>query len=287
MKTIITRTLSGIVYVLLIFLCTTNFLADVLYVYFDIVIQPSYPFYILILLLFIGCMFETVKMLKYKNLLFKIITFILAGFIYYTFSKNYFFNSFNLNLFYGKYSMMLVLFALAIITLFWFADELVTDSGKLIFTVVYLGIPFSLALTIPNSNSPLTPEVFFLFLLIWVSDSFAYLVGSKFGKRKLAPKISPNKSVEGLLGSIISTIIAGILIEIACPQLRGNWIIISIIIAIFAPIGDLAESKLKRFFKVKDSGTLMPGHGGILDRLDSFISCVPAIFAYYLINSIL
>lgn len=283
----ITRSLSGIVYVLLVFLCTTNFLTDVVYIYFNIKIQSSYPFYILISLFFIGCMIEAVKILNYKNILFKILTFILAGFIYYNSSKDYFVNSFNFTLYYWKYIMLLILFALSIITLFRFTEELVTDSGKLIFTAVYLGIPFSLTLAIPNSNNPLTSEIFFIFLLIWISDSFAYLVGRKFGKRKLAPKISPNKSIEGLLGGIIFTIITGIIIEINYSQLRGNWIIISILIALSAPIGDLAESKLKRFFKVKDSGNLMPGHGGILDRLDSFIFCIPVIFLYYLINSVL
>jgi phosphatidate cytidylyltransferase len=186
-----------------------------------------------------------------------------------------------------KYIFLLLLFALAATTLFRFSEELSTDSAKLIFTASYLGVPFSLSLAIPGSNDPLTSEVFYVFLLIWISDSFAYLVGSKFGKRKLSPKISPNKSVEGLIGGLFFTIAAGIILEIFNSGLKGNWIVISVIIAIFAPIGDLAESKLKRMFKVKDSGNLMPGHGGILDRLDSFIFCIPAIFTYYLITAIL
>ncbi len=287
MKTIIIRTLSGLVYVLLIFLCTTNLLSDILYAYFDVKISSTYFLYTLISLFLVGCLLETIRMLSYSSILYKVLTFILAGIIYYIFTKDYFYNSFSFTIPYWRNIFLILLFILATVTLFRFSEELSTDSAKLIFTSIYLGIPFSLSLVIPASNDPLTPEIFFVFLLIWLSDTFAYLIGSKFGKRKLAPKISPNKSVEGLIGGIIFTIIVGCIVEYFRPELRGNWIIISIIIAIFAPIGDLAESKLKRMFKVKDSGNLMPGHGGILDRLDSFIFCIPAIFAYYFIITII
>lgn len=286
MKTIFVRALSGLVYVLLIFLCTTHFLSDILYIYFDLKINSSYLLYALLTLFLLGCSFETVKLLKYSNFIYKLLTFVLIGVVYYTFTQNFFNSSFSLRLLYWRYILILILFCLSIITLFYFSDELYTDSAKLIFTTAYLSIPFGLSLAIPRSINPLAPEIFYVFLLLWISDSFAYLIGSKFGKRKLAPKISPNKSVEGLIGGIVSTIIAGLVIEYLEPGLRGNWIVISIIIAIFAPIGDLAESKLKRKFKVKDSGNLIPGHGGVLDRLDSFIFCIPALFAYYLINTI-
>jgi phosphatidate cytidylyltransferase len=231
-----------------------------------------------------GCLLETIRLLKYSGLIYKILTFGIVGILYYSFTQNYYNNSFSYSVLYWKYIFLLVLFALAIITLFRFSEELVTDNAKLIFTVTYIGIPFSLSLAIPGSREPLTPEVFYVFLLIWISDSFAYLVGSRFGKRKLAPKISPNKSVEGLAGGLFFTIIAGFMVEYFNSGLKGNWMIISIIIAIFAPVGDLAESKLKRIFNVKDSGNLMPGHGGVLDRLDSFIFCIPAICTYYLIT---
>lgn len=287
MKDIIIRSTSGLVYVLLILSCTTNLLSDILDVYFNIKITASYFLYTLMTLFLIGCLLEILKMLQYDNFIYKILTIGLAGIIYYTFSKDYFYHSFSFSTYYWKYFLLLVLFILAIVTLFRFPDELSTDNGKLIFASVYIGIPFSLSLVLPQSSSPLTSEIFYIFLLIWISDSFAYLVGRKFGKRKLAPSISPNKSVEGLAGGIVFTILGGIILQCLLPELRGNWIVISIIISIFAPAGDLAESKLKRMFNVKDSGVLMPGHGGILDRLDSFIFCVPAIFAYYLIITLI
>lgn len=286
MKTIFVRSLSGLVYVLLIFLCTTNFLSDIVYVYFDHKINSYHLLYALLTLFLIGSSYETVKLLKYTNLIYKILTFILIGIVYYTFTQNFFNGSFSLKLLYWRYILVLVLFVLCILTLFYFSNELYTDSAKLIFAIAYLSLPFGLSLSIPRSNNPLTPEIFYIFLLLWISDSFAYLIGSKFGEKKLAPHISPNKSVEGLIGGIVSTLIAGLIIEYYEPRLRGNWIVISIIIAILAPIGDLAESKLKRKFNVKDSGNLIPGHGGLLDRLDSFIFCIPAVFAYYLLSTI-
>lgn len=287
MKTIFIRSLSGLIYVLLIFLCTTNLISDIAYVYFDCKIISSNLLYALLTLFLIGSSYEIVKLLKYSNLVYKILTFILIGIVYYSFTQNFFNGSFSLKLFYWRYMLILVLFGLSIITLFYFSDELYTDSAKLIFSTAYLSIPFSLSLAIPRSNNPLSPEIFYVFLLLWISDSFAYLVGSKFGKRKLAPHISPNKSVEGLIGGVVSTMLVGLVVEYLEPSLRGNWIVVSLIIAILAPVGDLAESKLKRKFKVKDSGNLIPGHGGLLDRLDSFIFCIPFVFAYYLLSTII
>ncbi|MGM5631913.1 phosphatidate cytidylyltransferase [Apibacter raozihei] len=287
MKTLIVRSLSGLVYVLIIFLCTTNYLSDLLYLFLDIKIPSYYFLYGLMSFFLLGCLWETTRMLKFSSILYQILSFGLAGIIYYMFSKDFFWNSFSFGNLYLKHVLMLLLFLMSVTTLFRFSNELSTDSAKLIFSAIYIGLPFSFSLVIPNSTSPLTPEIFYVFLLIWISDTFAYLVGSKFGKTKLAPKISPNKSIEGLLGGIVFTCISGFIINSIYPDLRGNWIIISLLIAIFAPIGDLAESKLKRMFGVKDSGNLMPGHGGVLDRLDSFIFCIPAIFAYYLIITIL
>tara|TARA_Y100000739_G_scaffold200063_1_gene184018 strand:- start:670 stop:1326 length:657 start_codon:yes stop_codon:yes gene_type:complete len=110
-----------------------------------------------------------------------------------------------------------------------------------------------------------------IFVLTWVFDSFAYLIGIKFGKRKIMPKISPKKSWEGFIGGLIFTLIAGFVVLI----LRGvNWmesIIILILIPISATAGDFIESYYKRQAGVKDSSNLIPGHGGMLDRMDSLL----------------
>jgi phosphatidate cytidylyltransferase len=122
--------------------------------------------------------------------------------------------------------------------------------------------------------------LFFLFML-WASDTGAYLVGSKIGRRKLAPAISPGKSIEGYFGGImlmLIVIIFGIWI-LKIPS--GKWlglVILAIVMNFFSVIGDLYESMLKRKFGVKDSGNLIPGHGGVLDRIDSWLAASP-IFA--------
>jgi len=100
----------------------------------------------------------------------------------------------------------------------------------------------------------------------------------------MAPKVSPKKTWEGYFGGVILTLILSYFVEKYQPQLRGNWMVVGFLVASFAPLGDLVESQLKRTFGVKDSGNIIPGHGGILDRLDSFIICAPVVYLYFLIE---
>ena len=125
-----------------------------------------------------------------------------------------------------------------------------------------------------------------IFILIWTFDTFAYLTGRKLGKTKLAEKISPNKSWEGFAGGLIFTLIASILIAYFLdtqPYLKYG--IIGVLVALFATIGDLIESMIKRSLNLKDSGNILPGHGGLLDRLDSVLIVVPVIFIFEMIWS--
>ena len=151
----------------------------------------------------------------------------------------------------------------------------------------FIIIPFILIQFIGNSNfneNIFNPSiVLFMLLLTWTFDSFAFLLGVKFGKNKIAPKISPKKSWEGFFGGYIFTIIISYFTysffnfeEIKTP------LIISIILPVTATTGDLTISFYKRQAKVKDSGTLIPGHGGILDRMDAFMITIPSI--YIIIN---
>lgn len=151
----------------------------------------------------------------------------------------------------------------------------------------FIIIPFILIQFIGNSNfneNIFNPSiVLFMLLLTWTFDSFAFLLGVKFGKNKIAPKISPKKSWEGFFGGYIFTIIISYFTysffnfeEIKTP------LIISMILPVTATTGDLTISFYKRQAKVKDSGTLIPGHGGILDRMDAFMITIPSI--YIIIN---
>ena len=122
----------------------------------------------------------------------------------------------------------------------------------------------------------------YLFLLVWGADSGAYFVGRKFGKKKLAPKVSPNKSVEGLYGGIATTVIIMLVVEYSYLNLTALQLILFLIlsvITVFASVlGDLFESMIKRRAGIKDSGRVLPGHGGVLDRTDSLLAAAP-IFA--------
>jgi phosphatidate cytidylyltransferase len=121
-------------------------------------------------------------------------------------------------------------------------------------------------------------RVFALLFLVWASDIGAYAVGRTFGKRKLAPKISPGKTWEGWAGGFVMTLLVGWTIGFMLPDMPlTHRLVAAGVVAIFAPLGDLAESMLKRSVGVKDSGSIMPGHGGLLDRFDAFLLVLPVL----------
>ncbi|WP_175620221.1 phosphatidate cytidylyltransferase [Chryseobacterium schmidteae] len=285
-KNLIQRTLSGLVYVAIIFLCATPFGAQLLDSVSPGLVQQQYLYYGLISFLLLVGTWECIKIMKFGDGYEKWIVFPLVIFIFYVFSKRYFQHGFYFD-FRLSEILALSLTLIAVITLFKFSNELYIDSGKLIFTVIYVALPFSFALGLPKYSSienTFSLEVIFLFILIWSSDTFAYLVGKFFGKHKMAPKISPKKTWEGYIGGVVLTLVLSYFVEQYQPQLRGNWMVVGFLIAAFAPLGDLVESQLKRNFGVKDSGNIIPGHGGVLDRLDSFLICVPVVYLYFILE---
>lgn len=285
-KNLIQRTISGLVYVAVIFLCATPFGAQLLDSVSPGLVQQQYLYYGLISFLLLVGTWECMKIMKFGDGYEKWIVFPLVLFIFYVFSKRYFQHGFYFD-FRLSEILAISLTLIAVITLFKFSNELYIDSGKLIFTVIYVALPFSFALGLPKYSSienTFSLEVIFLFILIWSSDTFAYLVGKFFGKHKMAPKISPKKTWEGYIGGVVLTLVLSYFVEQYQPQLRGNWMVVGFLIAAFAPLGDLVESQLKRNFGVKDSGNIIPGHGGVLDRLDSFLICVPVVYLYFILE---
>ncbi len=124
------------------------------------------------------------------------------------------------------------------------------------------------------------------FILQWSSDTFAYLVGRQFGKHKLFERISPKKTWEGGIGALIITLGIGYLLSMVWDDISTvDWMVISALIVIFGIFGDLMESLLKRNMNIKDSGSLLPGHGGLLDRFDGMFFSVPAVYFYLLLSN--
>ncbi len=124
------------------------------------------------------------------------------------------------------------------------------------------------------------------FILQWSSDTFAYLIGSKFGRNKLFKRISPKKTWEGAAGAFVITIGLGYVLSQFWDDFSTfDWMVISAIIVVFGIFGDLTESLLKRNMNIKDSGNLLPGHGGVLDRFDGMFFSVPAVYFYLLISN--
>jgi len=149
--------------------------------------------------------------------------------------------------------------------------------------LLYVLIPFSLLAQIPSIiNNTYNPYIIFgILIIIWSNDTFAYLIGKNFGKRKLFEKVSPKKTIEGFIGGLTFGVISALIIAYTTSSLSIlHWIVLSIIISIFGTIGDLVASKFKREANIKDSSNLIPGHGGFLDRLDSLIFISSFVYLY-------
>jgi len=163
-----------------------------------------------------------------------------------------------------------------------FLNIAVTLTGMIYFT-----LPLMLMLKIAFGFTP-DDEVHYhggiimgCILILWASDTGAYMLGSQIGKNKLFERISPNKSWEGFAGAVLSSLLAAWVVSIWFPDLPlQDWMVIAILIVVAGTLGDLVESMLKRSVNVKDSGVLFPGHGGILDRFDGLLISMPFVFFY-------
>ena len=188
---------------------------------------------------------------------------------------------------YGLSSRILVLilpilFLIFIIELYRKKENPFRNIAITFIGIIYVAIPFSLLNYIVTYTGTYNYQLLFgVFFIIWCNDSGAYVVGSLLGKHKLFPRISPAKSWEGSVGgAFISFAIVFIISGWYSSVSLTDWMVIASILIVIGTLGDLVESLFKRSIQVKDSGTLLPGHGGILDRFDSLIMAVPFIFTY-------
>ncbi len=170
-------------------------------------------------------------------------------------------------------------------------DGGLAGSAVTVFTVLYVGLCgacLGWLRVLPDGDLGIRLLFFFL-ATIWVGDSGAYYVGSHIGRHKMTPRISPNKTWEGLAGGAAATFAAAAASKVifSLPWSWGHMAAVAAILAVAAPVGDLVESQFKRDTKVKDSSTLIPGHGGFLDRTDSLLYAAPPVLGYLLAAGLL
>ncbi len=261
MKEILTRSLSGFLYisVLLISIFISKYTFIGIFVIFGFI-----------------CIYEFQKLIHLKKAWLYLV---FIGFIL----------LFHIPNFQVPPSVTLIILGLTIMTQSFLIRDLITiriipmyEKRKYRTSIFYMITSVVFLTLIPSYNSEYNPVMIAgPLLMIWTNDTFAYLVGKNFGKHKLLERISPKKTIEGFAGGFLFTLLAGYIIAVYSNTLSPIiWLIISIIISIFGTLGDLIQSKFKRQAGVKDSGSIMPGHGGIFDRLDSIIFASPFLYAF-------
>jgi phosphatidate cytidylyltransferase len=180
-----------------------------------------------------------------------------------------------------------IIFLIFIFELYTKAQKPFENIAYTLLGLIYVALPFSLLNYITTYSGAYSYEILFgFFFILWSSDTGAYLVGSAIGKNKLFPRVSPGKTWEGSIGGGITSYLVAFLISGWYTSItRFDWMVIATILVVAGTLGDLVESLLKRSIDVKDSGNILPGHGGILDRFDSLIISAPFVFTYlYLVG---
>ncbi len=266
------RTITGSVYVIMIVLAVITGRHSFFTIYMLLMIWACYEFYSLTV---------TSPFLK--------ITGILSGILLYTFSHLFTFGFRSLWIL-----ILLIPIFVSVFLYFLFTNkhkQLLKEIAFIFFSLVYIVLPFSLIhyLGVKGYDHYHWEIILGFMILLWINDTFAYITGSLTGKHLLFPEISPKKTWEGTIGGILMTIIVSIVLSYVMDTLNtSHWIFIGIITAITGTLGDLTESKIKRNLDVKNSGTFLPGHGGILDRTDSMLIALPCVFIYlYMIQNII
>ena len=181
--------------------------------------------------------------------------------------------------------ILLSLLIILIVELFRKQEISFNNIGATLMGLLYVAIPLSLlSLLAHNDSSEYNYQLILsIFILVWLSDMGGYFVGVNFGKHKLLERISPKKSWEGVIGGIILCLVGAYTLSLFFSIMNQiQWLIFGVLICVGSVIGDLIESMLKRSANIKDSGNILPGHGGILDRFDSILFVIPLVYIFKL-----
>ncbi|WP_299209280.1 phosphatidate cytidylyltransferase [uncultured Dokdonia sp.] len=262
MREVFIRGLSGVLYVAFLLLAIFS-------------LENIYQ--ILILLFGVLCLYEFLRLVKIKSILpYLLLIAATLVFCYFKLFKQ-------ITLVFLSITIMTNLYLIK--NLIRPSEKYITIAQKYIYLFFYIIGGFIFTILLPSYQGEYTSYlVASVFALIWINDTFAFIVGKSIGKHKLLERISPKKTVEGFLGGLVFSCIASIFIykftELLSIQL---WITVAVVTSVFGTLGDLIQSQLKRQAGVKDSGQLMPGHGGIYDRLDSIIFASPFIYLFLIV----
>ena len=178
----------------------------------------------------------------------------------------------------GLYPCLLLIsgFIMCVLMANLWSTALPYQKFRFLFTTLYWALPLGLAAYLLLSHAQdYRLIVMSVILLIWTSDTMAFFTGKSIGKNKLFPSVSPGKTIEGSVGAGVFSILLGLGFAYGFEESYQKWIVIAIVVWVLGTLGDLVESRLKRVQGVKDSGSILPGHGGFLDRFDSLIMIIP------------
>lgn len=196
---------------------------------------------------------------------------------------------------------LVVFFPYLIFLLYCYVKELfgkhpnpIANLGTIMLSQMYVVLPLSLINVLAftpfecyHSEAPYYAIALAIYIFIWVNDTGAYLSGITLGKHKMFPRISPKKSWEGAIGGALATIVSAFVVSHFYTFMElWQWIGMALVVVVTGTFGDLTESMIKRHLDIKDSGHMLPGHGGFLDRLDSMLFAIPAVVAYLLALSL-
>jgi len=268
LKKLITRTITGIVLVL---------------VMLTAILISEYSFALLFLVILTASITEYINLFKQSevkpNKLFTYFVSIVLFAVSFLIAKGII----EIKYFFGLLPFFMIIMAAE---LYRKNDKPAENIAVTILGIIYLAVPLSVVnfLVFPEilSSNIYTPKLLIaLFSLIWIYDSGAYLVGVSIGRHRLFERISPKKSWEGAIGGTLIAITASYFISEFIPEIKlVHWIVISFLTVVSSTFGDLTESMFKRYFGIKDSGNILPGHGGALDRFDSLFFAAPAMVMY-------